>query len=125
MAKQTVFELGGSRWKLRWRKNLSTEAELGRTLGETHGIERIVYLSSKELAGKPELAKRVLFHELIHALFHMAGLDETLSAKTEETVVCGIENLFWPLIESKRFEVLLDTVAKQAKELERKGGGDG
>lgn len=125
MAKQVVFTLGGAKWKLRWRKNLSTEAELGRTLGETHGIERIVYLSSKELAGKPELAKRVLFHELIHALFHMAGLDETLSAKTEETVVCSIENLFWPLIESKKFEALLELTAKQARELERNGGEGG
>lgn len=121
MSKQIVFEIGGSKWKLRWRKTLSTEAELGRTYAETHGVDRIVYLSSKELAGKPHLAKRVLFHELIHATFHLAGIDETLSSKAEETIVCALENLLWPLLESKKFEALLETVAKEAEKL---GGKD-
>jgi len=117
MAKQVVFELGGSRWKLRWRRTLSMEAALGKTYAETHGVDRIVYLSSKELAGKPELAKRVLFHEMIHATFHLAGLDETLASKVEETIVCALENLLWPLLESKKFDALLESVAKEAEKL--------
>lgn len=114
--RQIKFKLGGADWKIQWRASLDVSGPDGRTWGETHGTDRKILLSKKELLGKPSLAARVAFHELLHATLHMGGVTESVAYKTEEAVVCCIENIMWELIESGKLDELLTKVEDAVKE---------
>lgn len=42
--------------------------------------------------------KRVLFHEVLHAVLAISGITNLLSTNTEEAIVECLENNLWPLI---------------------------
>lgn len=107
------FKLGGAEWRLSWKRSLA-QGEDSRCWGETHGVDRKIVLSRKELEGKPDVAARIMFHELLHAALHMGGLDAALHENSEEAVVSCLENILWELISSGEFTEILDKVRSAA-----------
>lgn len=48
--------------------------------------------------------KRVLLHEVIHGIYEIGAIGETMTDEQEESHTKGIENGLWPLLNSGLFD---------------------
>jgi len=72
-------------------KKMQKWADKGEVLwGYFDGDARKIYLSNKMDQAR---RKRILMHELVHAVFYITGITNMLDDKLEETICDAMENL--------------------------------
>ena len=67
--------------------------------GECWFDKKTINIDSKQ---NVEQALQTLFHEYIHALLYISGINELLTEEVEESFVRCIENGVWKLIDSSK-----------------------
>lgn len=67
---------------------------------DTDGPGRLIRVSNKQ-NDTADKFEGTLFHELVHAVFHVTGISEILGDKKEEAVVLALEHGLAPLYKRK------------------------